>query len=155
MSTLTFGALAQQLDIADRTIVYYFPWKAKLVEAVVDVIVGDVMDMVTEAIGEKRLPELELLADLWTELSGPRLDQVAPAFVEIVGLAAAGRDPYRGLVARMFEDRQAWLASRIETSGDPRAAAGMVLAALDGLMAQQAVQGADASAAAVSALTPE
>ena len=91
---LTFGKLAASMRIADRTIVYYFPWKAKLIEAVVEQIVSSFLDLVDTND-----------ADVEGALVG--------AYLEAVGRAAGGNEPYASVVRGL---RGQWLT----TGGDAR-----------------------------------
>ena len=99
LDDLTFGKLAASMGIADRTIVYYFPWKAKLIEAVVEQIILDFL----------------VYADSADDDDVPA---TVGTYLEILGRAAAGGEPYASVMRRL---RGEWSAS----GGDVRVLAGV------------------------------
>lgn len=148
LAALTFGAVARHLGTNDRTVVYYFPTKADLIEAVLITLGEELQGLLSEAFGDRPIPPKDLARRAWPVLA--RAEGVFALFFEIIGLAAVGREPYDVLAPAMLEQWLAWLEPRIAVD-DPaqrRAHALGILAQLDGLLLLRTISGTDAAEAA-------
>jgi AcrR family transcriptional regulator len=153
LAGLTFRAVSRRLEIADRTVVYYFPSKDDLVLAVLARTGEQLQALLENALGKAPVAGPVLLQRLWPALTTPAGDAAFRLYFETVGLAARGREPYRSAAAQLADVWTAWVAERLD--GDPgsrgdRAAA--LVAVVDGLLLLRAVSGPDTAAAAVRGL---
>lgn len=144
LSQLTFGRVAKQLGINDRTVVYYFPTKNDLVNEVLLAIGVQLQATLAPAFATPVADHLELLRVAWPLLATADADPVFALFFEANGLAVAGREPYatliRGLVATWVE----WATEFIEGDGvHRRAEAETAIALIDGLLLFRLLAGAD------------
>jgi AcrR family transcriptional regulator len=155
LSALTYGKLARELGIADRTIVYYFPWKAKLVEAVIGTVVDDVQELMAGVVGDDPVSLRRLLVAAWPLLQAPEAAVTFGLVIEIAGLAGADVEPYATLASRLAADRVGWLADRLDapTEEERRSEAAAAVAAIDGLMLVRLTAGADVADGAARALS--
>ncbi|MDY7105901.1 MAG: TetR/AcrR family transcriptional regulator [Actinomycetota bacterium] len=154
LGELTFGRLAKRIGIADRTLVYYFPTKADLLEAVLGVLAGRLIAQLEAAFGEGRRPPAELLGAAFPLLTTPEADRVFALWFELAGQAAAGLEPQRTLASAMLDGWIAWLADRVEPpdDGDPRPSAIALLANLDGALLLHHLGHPEAARTAVAAI---
>ncbi len=154
LARLTFGHLAKRMGISDRTIVYYFPTKPDLVRAVATRL-GDRLFLVLEqAFSEERLPRDEILKRAWPVLASRQADPIFELWFELIGLAAAGVDPYPSLASELIEAWVQWLAPRmkVEEGQDPRDEAASVVAVIDGLLLLRTASGQDLANGGAAAL---
>jgi AcrR family transcriptional regulator len=153
LSQLTFGRLAKRLGISDRIIVYYFPTKDDLITEVMTAVGLRLQVTLAEAFVEPAADHLALARTAWPVLARPDADPVFALFFEANGLAAAGRDPYRGVMAQLIEAWIEWLATFFD--GTPtvrRAESEAAIALLDGLLLLRQLAGPDAAARAAARL---
>lgn len=153
VASVTFGTVARRLGVADRTVVYYFPSKPVLVTAVVGQMGADLQALLLRAFGEAPLRRKELLARAWPVLASREADPAFHAFFELVGLAAAGTEPYASLAPAIMAGWVDWLAPRVDaaTPGEQRTEALAVMALIDGLLLLRATAGPRAAARAARA----
>jgi len=150
LAGLTFGSVSRRFGIADRTVVYYFPTKDDLVAAVLQRTTSQLQDLLAPALGQEPSSESVLLRRSWTALSSPASEPAVRVYIESIGLAARGREPYRRIAEQLVAAWTTWVASRL--TGDPATRldrAHAVVATLDGLLMIRAVVGqgpADAAA---------
>lgn len=147
LSSLTFGRLARHLGTNDRTVVYYFPSKHDLVTEVALVLGTQLQELLEEAFGPDPLPVVDLLQRAWPVLASTAADPVFAVFFELVGLAAAGHEPYAELAPLLVNGWVDWLVPHVDPSA-PRAARQEALAAvaqLDGLLILRHISGARAA----------
>lgn len=149
-SSLSFGRLARRLGVSDRALVYYFPTKTDLVQRTVAALGQRLMGVLGDAFAGEALPPGALIDRAWPVLTSADADRVFAVFFELMGLAAAGREPYRDVVPPAIEAWVAWLTPQA-VSPDPRAAALAVIARLDGLLLLRHTVGPDAADEARSA----
>ncbi len=154
MSELTFGKVAQELDINDRTVVYYFPTKADLVTAVAQDLAGSFLTLLDKAFGPEPRGPAELIARAWPVLTTPAADRTFALYFEIVGLASARQTPYDVLARAMVDGWVDWLIPR--TTGSTieirRNRALATVAQIDGLLLLRRIVGKTAANAAAREL---
>ncbi len=145
LSQLSFGRVAKRLGIADRTVVYYFPTKDALIEAVLLSLGAQVQATLADAYTEPAADHLELVRTAWPILAAPESDRVFALFFEANGLAAAGREPYRRIVPLLVSAWIDWASGFVE--GRParrRAEAETAIALIDGLVLLRLLAGPEA-----------
>ena len=146
LSQLTYGRVAKQLGISDRTVVYYFPTKDDLVGAVLVAMAVELQETLAPAFATPATDHQELLRAAWPVLAHPGADRVFALFFEANGLAAAGREPYLTLVTQLVETWITWTAGFLEgTPAQRRAEAETAIAVLDGLLLLRQLAGPDAA----------
>lgn len=143
---LSFGRVAKQARTNDRTVVYYFPTKERLVGEVLLVLSRD-LEARLSAVGDQRLPSAgDLLRIAWPVLAHPDADTLFALFFEASGLAAARVAPYDTIVPALVSVWLDWAEARL--SGTPtscRAEAEAAVALIDGLLLFRQLMGADAA----------
>ena len=153
LTALTFGAVSRRLGIADRTVVYYFPTKDDLVAAVLARTTAGLQELLTAAVGERPASDAVLLQRAWTALSAGSADAAVQVYVECVGLAVRGREPYRSTTERLVAGWSDWVAARLTGPRATRAdRAHALVATLDGLLLLRAGAGAEPAEAAARGL---
>ncbi len=143
IAAVTFAAVASRAGVTDRTVVYYFADKATLVGAVVAAIGERLQRVLAEAFGEVSLPVDDLMQRSWPVLATPATDPLFAVFLQVLGLATAGVEPYRSLAVTFVDGWVGWLAPRIDapTPAARRHAAAAAMAQLDGLLLLRSVAG--------------
>ncbi len=145
-ASLTFGRVAKALGTSDRMVVYYFPTKAELINAVAARMGLALQSLLNQAFGVEPQSAHDLMRRAWPILASPDADPVFAAYLEIIGLAAAGQEPYRTLAPSLIEAWLEWLAPRIAVDPDQQQTAALgVIAQLDGLLLIRHVSGAAAA----------
>jgi AcrR family transcriptional regulator len=154
MSALTFSKVAEELQISDRTVVYYFATKTDLVAAVIEVLGQDLVVLLDEAFGSEPKSSIELVNQAWPVLTSPSADAVFGIYFEIVGLASAGQEPYVDLARSLVNGWVDWLIPRTVGSSAAirRRRALATVAQIDGLLLLRRVMGAEAADAAAREL---
>lgn len=154
LSQLTFGRLARDLGIADRTVVYYFPTKDDLVGAVALALAERLQGLLEEAFGPDPLPAADLMRRAWPVLTTPDADEAFGVFFKLVGLAAAGVAPFTALGRLLVDGWVDWLAPKVDERTGPkrRAAAVTAVAALDGALLVRNLMGPAAGDLAATGL---
>lgn len=150
---LTFRSVGRRAGVADRTVVYYFPSKERLVQAVLHQATAELVQLLAHGVGDGARSVDDLLRASWSALRHPDADQALRLYVETLGMAARGGEPYRSIVTGLTESWTAWLADRLaidDGERDDRAAA--LLATLDGLLLLSVTAGPEATAAAARGL---
>jgi len=135
LSQLSFGRVAKELGINDRTVVYYFPTKTDLITEVLLALGGQLQTTLAPAVTTGVDDHLELLRLAWPILATTDADPVFALFFEANGLAAAGREPYSSLVPDLVA---AWIAWAVEFIHGPdehrQIEAEAAIALIDGLL---------------------
>lgn len=153
LSRLTFGRLAKRLGINDRTVVYYFPSKDALISEVLLAMGLGVQDMLAAAFTEPASDHITLVKAAWPVLQRPDTEQIFALFFEANGLAAAGIEPYRGLVTELVKAWIAWTSEFIEGPAEhQRAEAEAAIAVVDGLLLVRLLAGRDSAERAAQRL---
>ena len=146
LSQLTFGRVARQLAIPDRTVVYYFPTKNDLVGAVLGAIGLQVQQILAEAFAERAPDHQALVRAAWPVLAHADVDPLFALFFEANGLAAAGREPYRSLVPALVEAWIVWASEFVAgTPRQRRAEAEAAIVLVDGLLLLRLLAGPSAA----------
>ncbi len=146
LSQLTFGRLAKSLGISDRVVVYYFPTKDDLISEVIVSMGIELQATLGAAFADTAADHRELVRAAWPVVASPDADAVFALFFEANGLAAAGREPYAGLLPQLIEAWVAWASAFID--GPPphkRREAEAAIALLDGLLLLRQLAGTDAA----------
>jgi AcrR family transcriptional regulator len=146
LSQLTFGRLAKRLGINDRTVVYYFPSKDDLITEVLMAVGTRLQEVLAAAFTKRSGDHLQLAAAAWPILATPEADPMFSLYFEAMGLAAAGREPYRSLTTQLLAAWVEWLSGFF--TGTPRqraTSAEATLALLDGLLLMRRLGGPDAA----------
>jgi predicted metal-binding membrane protein len=106
------------------------------------------------ALPAEPVPPVRLLALAWEAMQLPEADPLLRLYIEVSGLAARGREPYRGVAAAVAQGWLDWVAERLAVPLDERrVAASGVLAMLDGLLLVRFVASPEAAADAAGWLT--
>lgn len=154
ISSVTFGAVAKHAGVSDRMVVYYFPTKAELLTAVTVALGGQLQELLGGAFGDEPLDRHDLLARAWSALARPQADPIFAVYFEILGLAAAGHQPFKELASAQTEAWVQWLLPRL-TGADratKRRQALATLAVIDGLLLLRQIHGPAAANAAAREL---
>lgn len=154
IGALTYRRVADRLQISDRMVVYYLPTKNDLVQAAAAALSADLQSLLEDAFGDRPRTVDELLNSAWPVFAAPEADRVAAVFLEIVGLAAAGTEPFDQLATTLLEGWVGWLAERVAAptaAGRRRDALG-IIARIDGLLIIHRTLGPDAARSAAQAL---
>ncbi|MEM9459229.1 MAG: TetR/AcrR family transcriptional regulator [Myxococcota bacterium] len=153
MGSLSYRRLAKRLGIPDRTIVYYFPTKEALIEAVLEAHATQLQAILLEAFGRPARDSMDLLRMAWPVVACPNADPVFRVFFEITGLAVRGVAPFDRLVPESLE---AWIAMLMPLLDVPpskkRAEAEATLATVDGLLLMRQLMGPAAAERAATRL---
>ena len=146
LSQLSFGRVAKQAGINDRTVVYYFPTKDLLVSEVLMSMSRELEGRLAD-VGDTPVPDHRaLLLAAWPVLAHPDADHVFALFFEATGLAAARAAPYDTVVPALVSAWLGWAEARIAgTAAHRRAEAEAAVALIDGLLLFRQVVGADAA----------
>lgn len=152
LGALTFRAVGRRLELADRTVVYYFPTKDDLVSAVLDRMTAELMALLATT-GDEPVEFATLVRRGWGALSDPGAGPVLRVYLESVGLAAQGREPYRRIAEGLATTWTSWATERLSGDASTRGdRAHAVVATLDGLLLLRVVAGEAAAAAAARGL---
>lgn len=151
---LTFGRLAARLGVTDRAIVYYFPSKDALLTEVLGV-VGERLAAVLASAVDAGVPDHRaLVATVWPAVATPDVDALFALYVEAIGLAGSGAQPYRRLVAPLADGWVTWFAALLQgTPATRRREAEAAVVLLDGLLLLRRVSGPAAATRAAALLT--
>ena len=153
LSRLSFGRVAKHLGISDRVVVYYFPTKDDLITNVLLAMGGDLQVALAEAFTGPAADHLDLTRAAWPVLTAPASEPVFALFFEANGLAAAGREPYRSLVAGIISAWTEWLVGFLDgTDEERRTEAEAAIALIDGLLLLRHLAGAEAAGRAATRL---
>lgn len=142
LGAVTFGRVARQTGTSDRIVVYYFPNKDALVTAVLTGVGEQLQAALAPSLVGAFSNHLDLARAAYPVLARPASDPVFALFFEAVGLAAAGREPYRSVVPRLVDGWVEWTSEFV--AGPPaqrRAEAAAAVAMLDGLLLLRQIAG--------------
>lgn len=134
VSGLSFASVGDTLGIADRTVVYYFPTKAHLLQAAVEAGSTSLRELLSAAFGTDALPPADLIERAWPAISSDDARPWMRVYLELIGASARGDEPHRSLARSITESWIDWVAERVAaaTPADRRKAAQHVVAAIDG-----------------------
>jgi AcrR family transcriptional regulator len=147
LSHLTFGSVAARTGVSDRTVVYYLPTKDDLITQVLLEVGGRLQVVLAAAFTGPATDHLELARQAWPVLSRTEFEPVFALYFEAIGFAAAGREPYRTLVAQLVDSWATWLTEFL--TGTPtarRTEAESAITLIDGLLLLRQVSGQASSA---------
>lgn len=153
LSQLTFGRLAKRLGVSDRIVVYYFPTKDDLISAVLLTMGAQLQNVLANAFASPAVDHIELATAAWPVLARPEIDPIFGLFFEATGLAAAGREPYGTLTAKLVDAWAVWLTDFFDgTPQQRRTEANTAIAVLDGLLLLRQIAGPAAADGAAARL---
>ena len=142
LSRVTYGRVAKQLGIADRTVVYYFSTKDELVAAVLVTMGLDLQDRLTRTLTEPVADHLALARAAWPVLAHRDAEPVFALFFEANGLAAAGQEPFATVVPQLVDAWIDWAADHVVgTPAFRRTEAAASIALVDGLLLLRSISG--------------
>jgi len=153
LASLSFGKVARALGISDRMVVYYFPTKNELINAIVVAMGVQLQELLEGAFTQEASPD-ELLRKAWPVLAGNKVDALMAVYFEVVGLASARKEPFVALAAEVVESWVAWISELIrgDSPVERRRLAWSIVARIDGLLMVRQVCGARAANEAARAL---
>ena len=135
LSRPTYGRVARRLGTSNRIVVHYFPSAEDLVGEVLTAVVMQLRQALEPALTSPAEHHLELVPAAWPIMARAEADPVSALFLEESGSAAAGREPYRPLVAQLVGVWITWTARYVlGTSRQRRAESEATIAILDGLL---------------------
>jgi AcrR family transcriptional regulator len=153
LSQLTFGRVAARIGVSDRTVVYYLPTKGDLVTQVLLEVGTRLQAVLARAFTGPADDHLALAKQAWPVLTRAEFDPMFALYFEAIGLAAAGREPYRTLVAQLVDLWATWLTQFLTgTTAARRAEADAAITLIDGLLLLRQVAGPAASVRAARRL---
>jgi AcrR family transcriptional regulator len=153
LAKLTFRSVGKHLGLADRTVVYYFPSKHDLVKAVLDAVTARIRAVLAATLAGDRVRPRALVSVCWAALTGPEAEAMSRLYVEALGLAAAGHEPYQSSVTALTATWAAWAEDHLDVpTKDRQSHAAAVLAALDGLLVLRLAAGEHLAADALHGL---
>lgn len=131
LSGSSLRPLAKAAGISDRMLLYYFPDKAAVVTATLEVVAARLTGLMAERTGTGRLPLDALRRELAAFLLDERLWPYMRLWLEVASRAT--RDPfYRAVGERIGRGFLAWGASLLD-GDDPKDAA-RLLVAIEGMV---------------------
>lgn len=149
VATLSLRPLAAALGTSDRMLLYYFGTREALLHAVLDAVGARLRGRLEDALPVRPLAPAALLERTWALLTEPAAEGHLRLSIEISGLAARGREPFRSAAAAVLSSWLEWTAARLDVPDDERpAAAAGLLALLDGLLLTRFVAGEEVAARA-------
>lgn len=143
LAQLSFGRVAKQARTNDRTVVYYFPTKDRLVGEVLTSMSRELEGRLA-GVGDAPVHDArDLLRVAWPALAHVDADDVFALFFEAAGLAAARTAPYDTVVPALVSAWLGWAEARLTgTAAHRRAEAESAVALIDGLLLFRQVMGA-------------
>lgn len=151
LDALSFQAVSRRSGVPDRTVVYYFPTKPDLVEAVLEVMAGELMARLQTAVGDGRRSARQLGSAVWAVLTDDAVRPAGRVWLEMAVRASEEKGPYRLAAQKLAEAWLGWLEDRIQapTPARRKRAAAALLAQLDGALLLQQMGLVDAATEAM------
>ncbi len=135
VATLSLRPLASALGTSDRMLLYYFGSRERLVTTVLAAVGEQLQDHLARALPARRLAPARFVADAEAALRAPAVEPHLRLYVEVVGLAVRGQEPFAAVAGSVAEGWRAWVDERLDVPDADRAvAASAVLTVLDGLL---------------------
>ena len=129
-------ALARAAGVSDRMLLYYFTDKTEVLAAATARIAAHSVAGLAAALPEgTRHPPHELVMLAVELTSGPDMRRFMRLWVEMIGAAAKGEEPFVAISAQVLGGFKEWLAARLDVpeGTDRSATAGAIIALVDGL----------------------
>ena len=150
---LTFGRVAQRMGIADRTVVYYFPTKQALIEAVLHAHSARLQEVLGRAFKTSADDFYGIVRAAWPLISSEDAEPVMRLFFEMMGLAVRGVEPFAQVVPAALHAWVESLAPKFNLPLDERRGEGeAAVAVIDGLLLLHFTVGPETSARAFERL---
>lgn len=135
VSTLSLRPLAAAIGTSDRMLLYYFHSRDELITAVLGAVGEQLEASLVEALPPEPVAPAVLLERVWTVLQAPSAEPHLRLYLEVAGVAARGREPYRTAAAAVADRWLAWISARLDVPDQERSeAASGLLTLLDGLL---------------------
>ena len=135
---VTFGAVGRQAGVPDRTVVYYFASKAELVEAVIGATAAQILTVLNDKIGDRRLPDEELARECFATLTAPGAREYMAVWLQVWSKAAGNEQPHLDISRALVDTWVGWTAERLEPEpaddAEARARVARLIALLDGAL---------------------
>lgn len=136
LTQTSLRALARAAGVSDRMLLYYFADKTEVLSAATTRIAAQSVAGLAQALPEgKRLAPRELIMLAVQLTTGPDMRRFMRLWVEMIGAAAKGEEPFVTISAQVLGGFKQWLAARLEVPAgtDREALAGAIIALIDGL----------------------
>ena len=155
LSAASLRQLATAAGVSDRMLLYYFDDKAEVLAAVMQRLAGGMAAQLDQVAGEgERLPRSVLAARCAELVVTDEFRPYMALWIEAVAAAARDEAPFAAIVRQVTEGFLAWIESRLDLPEgvDPKGAAAMILALVDGLALVEICTGDDRARRAVAIL---
>ncbi len=136
LTQTSLRALARAAGVSDRMLLYYFADKTEVLSAATARIAAQSVAGLAEALPEgKTLSPRELIMLAVQLTTGPDMRRFMRLWVEMIGAAAKGEEPFVTISAQVMGGFKQWLAARLDVPAtiDREALAGAIIALIDGL----------------------
>lgn len=135
VGTLSLRPIAAALGTSDRMLRYYFGSRDTFLAAILARVGAGLLDRLTMTLPTGLSRPDQLLTALWEVGTDATSEPMLWLYLEVLGLAAARREPFATAAAQIGAGWLAWAGEQMEVAPEQRdeAAAG-VLAVFDGLM---------------------
>jgi AcrR family transcriptional regulator len=146
--------LAAAAGTSDRMLLHYFVDKEALLTATLTLVTQRLIAML-EQVRIEPLPLQSLLPHLAAMLTDERIRPYMRLWLELVTLAAAGKEPFRAIAQHICSTFVTWIAAtlRVEREEDREPLAALTLAIVEGLVVFDALGNDAARAGALAGVT--
>ncbi|MGL5818931.1 MAG: TetR/AcrR family transcriptional regulator [Phycicoccus sp.] len=154
IGTVSLRPLAAALGTSDRMLIYYFGTREALLVAVLHEVGRRLAATLDDALPVEPVSAGTLFAAAGDLVDDPAVERYLRLYIELSGLAAAGREPFRAATAGIADGWMAWTAARLDPAeGRPEETAAGILALVDGVLLLRFVLGGDRASQAHTWLT--
>lgn len=135
VATLSLRPLAAALGTSDRMLLYWFGSRDRLLVAVLDAVGERLRAGLRAVLPDHPVTPGDFVHRARAVLGDPAAEPALRLYVEVSGLAARGRDPFRAAAADVARSWLAWTGEALDVpDADRAAAAAAVLTVVDGLL---------------------
>lgn len=128
--------LAAAAQVSDRMLLYYFTDKSDVLSAAMMRIAALMAGSMAEALPEgTTLPPAEMVVLAARLTAGEEMRRFMRLWVEVIGAAARGEEPFVGIAGQVVGGFRSWLGPRLDVppGTDRDALAGAIIGLIDGL----------------------